>query len=89
MLKSLKASTPEHSNIRVVRRGEKAKSAESARASYLLVLMQTKCLIMVPAVMYRHRGDVVVTRGNQTLMAPRIEGNTKHYGVVRLVAITT
>ena len=42
-----KASTPEHSNIRVVRRGEKAKSAEPTE--------QLKCLIMVPQVMYMHR----------------------------------
>ena len=49
-----KASTPEHSNIRVVRRGEKA-NLLSLQRSYRHVLMQTKCLIAVPQAMYMHK----------------------------------
>ncbi|MDU3879526.1 MAG: hypothetical protein E7G82_09440 [Veillonella sp.] len=49
-----KASTPENSNIRVVRRGEKAKSDQPTEQCRL-VLMQIKCPILGPLVMYMHK----------------------------------
>ena len=71
-----KASTPEHSNIRVVRRGEKAKSAEPTEQLPTRIDADKMSYNGSTGNVYA-QGDVVVTQGNQTLMAPRIEGNTK------------
>ena len=71
-----KASTPEYSNIRVVRRGEKAKSAEPTAQLPTRIDADKMAYSGSTGNVYA-QGDVVVTQGNQTLMAPRIEGNTK------------
>ncbi len=71
-----KASTPDNSNIRVVRRGEKAKSAEPTEQLPTRIDADKMSYNGSTGNVYA-QGDVVVTQGNQTLMAPRIEGNTK------------
>ena len=71
-----KASTPEHSNIRVVRRGEKAKSDQATEQLPTRIDADKMSYSGSTGNVYA-QGDVVVTQGNQTLMAPRIEGNTK------------
>lgn len=71
-----KASTPEHSNIRVVRRGEKAKTAEPTEQLPTRIDADKMSYSGSTGNVYA-QGDVVVTQGNQTLLAPRIEGNTK------------
>ena len=71
-----KASTPEYSNIRVVRRGEKAKSATPAEQLPTRIDANKMSYTGSTGDVYA-QGDVVVSQGNQTLMAPRIEGNTK------------
>ena len=71
-----KASTPEYSNIRVVRRGEKAKSAAPAEQLPTRIDANKMSYTGSTGDVYA-QGDVVVSQGNQTLMAPRIEGNTK------------
>ena len=71
-----KASTPENSNIRVVRRGEKAKSDQPTEQLPTRIDADKMSYTGSTGDVYA-QGDVVVTQGNQTLMAPRIEGNTK------------
>ena len=71
-----KASTPDNSNIRVVRRGEKAKSAEPTEQLPTRIDADKMSYNGSTGNVYA-QGDVIVTQGNQTLMAPRIEGNTK------------
>nr|WP_252893804.1 LptA/OstA family protein [Veillonella denticariosi] len=71
-----KASTPENSNIRVVRRGEKAKSTEPSEQLPTRIDANKMAYTGSTGDVYAE-GDVVVTQGNQTLLSPRIEGNTK------------
>ncbi|MDU2564950.1 MAG: LptA/OstA family protein, partial [Anaerococcus hydrogenalis] len=71
-----KASTPDNSNIRVVRRGEKAKSAQPTEQLPTRIDADKMSYTGSTGDVYA-QGDVVVTQGNQTLMSPRIEGNTK------------
>ena len=71
-----KASTPDNSNIRVVRRGEKAKPAQPTEQLPTRIDADKMSYTGSTGDVYA-QGDVVVTQGNQTLMSPRIEGNTK------------
>ena len=64
-----KASTPEYSNIRVVRRGEKAKSAAPAEQLPTRIDANKMSYTGSTGDVYA-QGDVVVSQGNQTLMAP-------------------
>lgn len=71
----LMPSTPERSNIRIVRRGKQAVTTPSE---------QLPTRIDADKMMYNGTsgdvaadGNVVVRQGNQTLLANRIEGNTK------------
>lgn len=69
------ASTPERSNIRVVRRGSKAIS-EPTENLPTRIDADKMAYTGSTGDVYAN-GNVVVTQGNRTLLANRIEGNTK------------